>query len=161
MKTILVPIDFSGSTNRVCATALALAKALQGRVILLHSVPPPVMVSDYGSGVMVENYAEIAAASETASNRQLARLHAKLKTRSVAIKTVQSTGSAVSFILEQAQALRADYIVLGSHGHTALYNLLMGSTAHGVLAKATCPVVVVPPATRPAVARPPRKRPRQ
>jgi nucleotide-binding universal stress UspA family protein len=154
MKTILVPIDFSGITNRVCATALTLAKAVQGRVVLLHSVPPPVMVSDYGSGVMVQNYSEIATASETAANRQLARLQARLKGRS-AIKTMQSTGSPVTFILEQAKALRADYIVLGSHGHTALYDLLMGSTAHGVLAKATCPVVVVPPATRAAGAKRP------
>jgi nucleotide-binding universal stress UspA family protein len=158
MKTILVPIDFSAITNRVCATALALAQAVKARVVLLHSVPAPVVVSDYGSGVMVENYAEIAAASETAANRQLTRLHSRLKRGAVAIKTVQSTGTPVPFILEQAKALRAAYIVLGSHGHAALYNLLMGSTAHGVLAKATCPVIIVPPVKRPAKSGPPKKK---
>jgi universal stress protein A len=35
--------------------------------------------------------------------------------------------------------------VLGSHGHTAFYDLLVGSTAAGVLKHAPCPVVVVPP----------------
>jgi nucleotide-binding universal stress UspA family protein len=158
MKTILVPIDFSAITDRVCATAIALARALKARVVLIHSVPAPVMVSDYGSGTMVENYAEIAAASESAANRQLARLHSRLKRRAVVLKTVQSTGTPVPFILEQAQALRADYIVLGSHGHAALYNLLMGSTAHGVLAKASCPVVIVPPVQRPAKSGPPKKK---
>jgi len=35
--------------------------------------------------------------------------------------------------------------VMGSHGHTALYDLLLGSTTHGVLFRAPCPVVIVPP----------------
>jgi len=66
----------------------------------------------------------------------------------VPVTTVQASESAVGFILAQAGALRADYIVMGSHGHAALYELLAGSTAHGVLLKAACPVVVVPPAGR-------------
>jgi nucleotide-binding universal stress UspA family protein len=161
MKTILVPIDFSAITDRVCKTAVALTQALKGRVVLLHSVPAPVMVSDYGSGVMMENYAEIAEASESAGNRQLARLQSRLRRRTVTIKTVQASGPPVPFILAQAQALRADYIVMGSHGHAALYNLLVGSTAHGVLAKASCPVIIVPPAKRPAKSAPPRKKRRR
>jgi nucleotide-binding universal stress UspA family protein len=34
---------------------------------------------------------------------------------------------------------------MGSHGHTAFYDLLVGSTTHGVLMRANCPVVIVPP----------------
>ncbi|MFN2624413.1 MAG: universal stress protein [Chthoniobacterales bacterium] len=48
-------------------------------------------------------------------------------------------------MVEQAEACGADYIVMGSHGHTALYELLVGSTTHNVLMKASCPVVIVPP----------------
>jgi nucleotide-binding universal stress UspA family protein len=39
---------------------------------------------------------------------------------------------------------KADFIVMGSHGHGALYNLLIGGTASGVIQKAPCPVVIVP-----------------
>ena len=46
--------------------------------------------------------------------------------------------------MEQAKKLGADYIVMGSHGHTALYDLLVGSTTHGVLMRAACPVVITP-----------------
>ena len=49
-------------------------------------------------------------------------------------------------IIEQAQQLAADYIVIGSHGHTALHDLLAGGTASGVLKRATCPVVIIPAA---------------
>ena len=59
---------------------------------------------------------------------------------------VQLTGAPVPLILEQAKALAADYIVMGSHGHTAFYDLLVGTTTHGVLKKAPCPVLVVPKA---------------
>ena len=34
---------------------------------------------------------------------------------------------------------------MGSHGHTALYDLLAGSTATGVIKRAPCPVVIMPP----------------
>lgn len=148
MKTILAPIDFSPITDRVCEAAIDLAKAVEGRLVLLHSVPPPIIASEYVP--MVENIVEIAAASEKAAVKQLARLQRKLQPRLVVVETVQLYGAPVAHILEQADALGADYIVMGSHGHTALYDLLAGSTAHGVLRKAPCPVVIVPPVMKAA-----------
>ena len=47
-------------------------------------------------------------------------------------------------ILECAKAVKADAIVMGRHGHGAMYNLLVGSVTEGVLKRATCPVVLVP-----------------
>jgi nucleotide-binding universal stress UspA family protein len=58
--------------------------------------------------------------------------------------TVQVVGSPVQHITSEAERTEADYIVMGSHGHTALYELLVGSTTHGVLKRAHCPVVIVP-----------------
>jgi nucleotide-binding universal stress UspA family protein len=47
-------------------------------------------------------------------------------------------------ILNQADALNADLIVMGRHGHGAMYHLLMGSATEGVLRHATRPVLLVP-----------------
>jgi len=55
------------------------------------------------------------------------------------------TGTPAQLILAQAEVEQADYIIMGSHGHTALYDLLVDSTTHQVLRKAKCPVVIVPP----------------
>ncbi len=142
MKTILAPIDFSPITDRVCSAAASLAKAVGGRLILLHSVAPPVVTSEYAP--MVENIAEISAASEEAAAKRMMRLQKKLQDRLVVVECMQFYGAPVPYILEQAKELSADYIVMGSHGHTALYDLLAGSTAHGVLRKAPCPVLIVP-----------------
>jgi nucleotide-binding universal stress UspA family protein len=142
MKTILAPVDFSPVTERVCTAAATLAKAVSGRLVLLHSVPPPVITSEYGP--LVENLSDIIAAGEKAAAKQLKRLQKKLQSQLVVVETLQFYGSPVPHILGQAETLGADYIVMGSHGHNALYELLVGSTAHGVLMKSPCPVVVVP-----------------
>jgi nucleotide-binding universal stress UspA family protein len=143
MKTILAPIDFSPATKQVCKEAATLAKAVNGRIVLLHVVPPPVITSEYGA--LMENIGELTAATEAAAAKQLKRVAAQLQRQFVVIESLKFTGAPVQVILEQAEELAADYIVLGSHGHTALYELLVGSTAHGVLMKAKCPVMIVPP----------------
>ena len=47
-------------------------------------------------------------------------------------------------ILDQANELNADLIVMGTHGHGAMYNLLVGSVTKGVLKHSTRPVLLMP-----------------
>jgi nucleotide-binding universal stress UspA family protein len=67
------------------------------------------------------------------------------------VEGVQCVGAPIQHIVRQAAT--ADYVAMGSHGHTALYDLLVGSTTHGVLMRAKCPVVIVPAEAK--VAKPP------
>ncbi len=146
MKTILAPVDFSGATAAVVSEAARLALAIQGRVVLLSIIQPPVITSEYAP--LMENMAEITAAGEKAAAKHLSKLQESLQQQSVPTETVQLNGAPIQHIIEQAKKIPADYIVMGSHGHTALYDLLVGSTTHGVLLRATCPVVIVPPVKR-------------
>ncbi|HEY0943656.1 MAG TPA: universal stress protein [Opitutaceae bacterium] len=148
MKIILTPVDFSAATTRVIEAASELAQAVSGQLVLLHVVQPPMVTSDYG--LAMENVQEILAVSEKAAARQLAHLTDQLGKKSISAKTVQANGVPVATILDQAAKQGADYIVMGSHGHTALYDLLVGSTTHGVLMKAPCPVLIVPPGKKKA-----------
>ena len=52
-------------------------------------------------------------------------------------------------ILAEAAQIGAGTTVIGSHGHGALYNLLMGSVAESIVKHATCPVLIVPAKTAP------------
>ena len=144
MNTILVAIDFSDVTTRVLEKATELAKALGGRLVVLHVIQPPVNLSA-SDPILVENTARITSAAEKAADKYLERLEKGLQADFGSVQVLRLTGAPVARILEQAAALPADYIVLGSHGHTAVYDLLVGSTAHGVLKKAPCPVIIVPP----------------
>ena len=143
MKTILTPVDFSSATAQVIDAAVDLARAVEGKVILLHSNQPPTVTADYG--LAMENVQEIISATEKASARQLEHLLRDLSNRGVDASSASATGPAVSAIVDKANEVNAAYIVMGSHGHTALYDLLVGSTTHGVLKKSTCPVLIVPP----------------
>lgn len=143
MKTILAPIDFSGVSDAVVNEAATLARALNGRVVLLTVIQPPIITSEYAP--MMENLAEITAAGEKAAAKKLADIEQRLQKDMVPAETIQVNGAPVAHIVEQAAKLAADYIVMGSHGHTAVYDLLVGSTTHGVLMRAKCPLVIVPP----------------
>jgi len=59
----------------------------------------------------------------------------------------EPTGSVVEEILKTADAIAADLIVMGSHGHGSVYNLLVGSVTEGVLKISKRPVLLVPTAT--------------
>jgi len=149
MKTILAPVDFSGATDAVVAEATALARALDGRIVLLTIIQPPAITNEYSA--LMDNLAEIVAAGEKNAAKRLAELESRLKADRVPVETMQLNGPPIRMIVEQARKLDADYIVMGSHGHTALYDLLVGSTTHlvgstthGVLMRATCPVVITP-----------------
>lgn len=144
MKTILTPIDFSDATDAVIGASVRLATATEAELVLLHVVTPPVVASEYG--LVMENVSEIIAAAEKASAKKLETLIKEVSGQGLKVRSLQIISSPVESILTAAEAEQADYIVMGSHGHSALYDLIVGSTTHGVLDKAPCPVVIVPPA---------------
>jgi len=146
MKTILTPVDFSPATRDVVRATLALASPLGAHIFLLHSLQPPLITTDYGIGVEVVQ--ESIALNEKAATRQLDHLRKLLTTQGLVVDTLLVNGLPAHNIAAQAAEVGADYIILGSHGHTAFYELLVGSTTHAVLQKSPCPVIVVPPSKK-------------
>jgi nucleotide-binding universal stress UspA family protein len=53
-------------------------------------------------------------------------------------------GHAAEAIVATAQEEKAGLIVMGTHGHGSLGNVVLGSVATGVLARSKCPVLLVP-----------------
>ena len=143
MKTILTPVDFSSATRGVLEAAADMARAVSGRVVLLHCIQNPVVTTDYG--LTAEVLQETIVLNQTAAKRQIAHLVQSLTAKGIPVSSRLATGFAPGNILDEARKTKAAYIVLGSHGHTAFYELLVGSTTHAVLKKAPCPVLVVPP----------------
>jgi nucleotide-binding universal stress UspA family protein len=142
MKTILAPIDFSSASEAVIAQASALARAVQGRLVFLSVVQPPLITSDYGP--LIDNIAEIVAAAERSATERLEKIRARVMAEVATVETDLAGGPPIQAIIEAAARYSADFIVMGSHGHTALYDLVIGSTTHGVLKRAKCPVLIIP-----------------
>jgi len=142
MKTILVPVDFSDCAPKVIKTASTIATAFSAHLVLLHVASPEPEFIGYDPGpqsVRDSVARELASEHATLQKFEQEINKAGLKTTALVIQ-----GYPVDKILAEANKVHADMIVLGSHGHGALRNLLVGSVAEGVLRKAGCPVLVVP-----------------
>ncbi len=146
MKTILVPLDFSDSAHVVIAKAAEIAPMLSAKIILLHVVEPVATYVPVGATMDVVAAAPPQMEIENIDlhEKRLASMAQPLKAAGLEVQTSVFIGLAVDDILEQAGKHKADYILLGSHGHGALYHLFSGSVVTGVLKRATCPVIVIP-----------------
>src|SRR5689334_20234156 len=145
MKTILAPIDFSDISDAVVREAEGLARGLNGRLVLLNVIQPALpLATDYLSPAVVQSAVEMTDAAEKSAARKLARIARKVEAEAVPVEAVHEIGDPVTVVLAKAESLPADFVVVGSHGHSALFDLVAGSVAHGVLRKAKCPVIVVP-----------------
>lgn len=146
MKTFLVPVDFSPVTEEVIDTAVSFARAFGGGVSLVHVVQPPVVTSEFA--LPVEVLQEAITAGEKAARTKLEGYATRLREAGLACTLSVVHGPPVTMIREEAEKAKADYIILGSHGHGKLYDFLVGSTASGIIKKATCGVIIVPPADK-------------
>lgn len=61
-----------------------------------------------------------------------------------AVRVRIEEGDVVEGIVAAASDEAADYLVIGTEGRSAIQDLILGSTANGILRRAPCPVVVVP-----------------
>jgi len=143
MKTFLVPVDFSAVSEEILDTAAGFARAFQGKVVLIHAIAPPIITGEYA--LPVEAIQDAMVAGEQAAHSKLKSYAKRLTEGGIANDLVVRHSSPVAAILDEAEAVRADFIIMGSHGHGKLYDLLVGSTASGVLKGATCGVIVMPP----------------
>lgn len=151
MKTVLAPIDFSRVSRRVIHAAVDLARLLQARVVLLHAVTAPTAIKPVAPA---DAPAQFAKALERGARMHLTRWQRELAQSRIAVAARCTPGDPVPAILRAAGELRANYIVLGSHGRSAPGPRILGTTSSGVIAGAPCPVVVIPATRR----RAPRRR---
>jgi nucleotide-binding universal stress UspA family protein len=137
-----VPIDFSDVTEKVLATARELARSFGSKIVLLHiSEPEPEFV---GFEPGPQSVRASVARDFKAEHQRLDELKASFAGQGSEVLALHIQGSIVEKILDQAAEHGAGLIVIGSHGHGALYSLLVGSVTTGVLKNAPCPVLVVP-----------------
>ena len=146
MKTFLVPIDFSAVSEEIIATAVTFARAFDGKVVLLHTVQSQVISSDYA--LPLEALHEAMLVEEKSATDKLARYAEIFHSADMAVETIVRQGPPVTAILEVADKLSADFIIMGSHGHGRLYDLLVGSTASGVIKGTKCGVIIMPPSEK-------------
>lgn len=143
-QKILVPIDFSDFNQTVIAKALDYAKLTQADVFLIHvaTLDLGVIVSETGFTYLPE--LEDTALKEEAE--QLEILQKEIQGKGFNCQAIIKQGIPADIILEEANSISADLIVIGSLGHNTLYNMLIGSVASEVIKNSKIPLLVIPKA---------------
>lgn len=142
MKTILAAIDFSPVSESVVQTATSLARATHAALVLLHVEAPEPEFVGYDPGP--QTVRDSVAKEIMADHRKLHDMAESLRNEGMDATALVVQGATAEKILEEAQQHDSDCIVLGSHGHGSLYDLLVGSVCDAVIRKADRPVMLIP-----------------
>jgi len=137
MKTILALIDFSDVSPRVLDQAQAHAKAFGGDVVLAHVVPPEPLVVDFEPPAVPPDVFKL-------RQQQLFVMRDTLIDNGVRATAQVYGGLLLETVLDEIVHINPDIIIMGSHGHGALYHLIAGSVTEGVIKNASHPVLVIP-----------------
>ena len=134
-KTVVVPVDFSTASADAVKTGLTLvANPADLHVIYVTAAPIPF------------NYAEGWALDDPPTRMKAAREHlAKFLDgkNATGVKSNIREGDPGLIIADYADEVRADLIVMPSHGYHGVKRLLLGSVAERVLRHANCPILVL------------------
>jgi nucleotide-binding universal stress UspA family protein len=139
---LLVPLDLSSATERVLATTIKLSRAMHANVFLLHVAAPEPDFVGYGAGSPAVR--DQVAHEHREEHRKLQAHAQALRDLGVDCTALLIQGPTADTILKEAERLEADLIVMATHGHGAVFDLLVGSISHSVLRQGKLPVVMVP-----------------
>jgi universal stress protein A len=140
IKRILCPTDFSATAQKALEYAVFLASSHNAELQLLHVVDHLHGFDNYLILSMAPH--EIAERMEKHANKDLSEVVNQIK-ETVKIQKAVRHGKTSVQIIEMAREVKADLIVMGSHGRTGLSHVIIGSVAEAVVRHAYCPVLVV------------------
>lgn len=134
-KHILLAADFTDFNDKTAQKAVEMAKLSGAKLSLVHAVEPLTAYAYAYSGAV-----EIEETMVTESKQQMAELGDGINVPVSDQHVIE--GPTKQAILQVANEIGADLIVIGSHGRHGLAHLL-GSTANAVLHSAKMDVLVV------------------
>ena len=140
-KTVLIPIDFSPASRDAAREALALVRGFGGRAIFLHVLDISYL---YPAAYGVEPVILPPVKPEDIEPEWQEFLDA-LPLTGITWEKQTTEGPAARQIAEAATVLKADLVVIGTHGRTGVAHMLLGSVAEAVLRLTECSVLTVRP----------------
>ncbi|MDH6250787.1 nucleotide-binding universal stress UspA family protein [Chryseobacterium sp. H1D6B] len=142
MINIVLPVDFGDKTDQLVDGAIKFAKEINGKINLIHVAP-----SDIGFAIGDMGFQYFPEVEENEIRQELIQLNKieqKISAHNIDCEHLLKQGIAKDIILEYANDKKADYIVMGSHGRSGIYDVFVGSLTKGLTKNSTIPVLVLP-----------------
>jgi nucleotide-binding universal stress UspA family protein len=142
LHRILVPTDFSKYSQSALTYGAAFAEKFGAELYLLHVVQdlslyvPDALALPTPVSPPMEQFAR-------AAREALERLIVDNQLRRFTVHAEVREGTTFYEIIRFARETNVDLIVMGTHGHTGLAHVLLGSVTEKVVRKAPCPVLTV------------------
>ena len=140
LKHVLVPVDFTETSDRALDYAVELASRFDARLTVMHAYEVPVY--GFPDGAFIAT-GDVASRISTAAQKALDALIEGRAGRGVSLQGVLRTGVAWEETNRAAEELGADLTVTGTHGRRGLARALLGSVAENIIRTATKPVLVI------------------
>jgi len=140
LQTILVATDFSETSATGVDWAIELARTHGARIELIHALLVPSRATDF-----VPSPPDPTEELQAAASARLNEITQRVSDLGIEVASDLRLGIPSQIIIEAAQEMAADLIVIGTRGLTGLRHLLLGSTAERVVQHAHCPVLTVHP----------------
>lgn len=142
MKEIICPVDFSRTSQTALNYAAAIAKQLNAQLTLLHVYELPVLYGDAPFLAVQQLGSEIEEAASGNLNKEADALLAS--SPGLVIEKILICGIPSSEIIKLADKRKADLIVMGTKGLSAVERLFIGSTTERVFHHVSVPVLCIP-----------------
>lgn len=140
IRRIVCATDFSEASKRAYEYAVDLAAKLGAAVSVIHAYQIPAYTLPDG---MVEVPVEVESSVRERLNEQLQEFTRGIDTKGVSIDAHLLDGVPYVEITHAARELKADLVVIGTHGRTGLAHLLLGSVAERVVRTCEAPVLTI------------------
>ena len=137
LKRILVPIDFGKASEAALRHGVALARAFNARLFMLHVPEHP------GAAAAAEYPIGLFETMQNAAYDQLGNLLTEAELHELNPARAMRLGKPADEIVKYAVEREIDLIVMGTHGRDGIARMLVGSVAETVVRRASCPVLTV------------------
>lgn len=140
VKTILVPTDFSSHARTALEWAIGLAKTFDASIHLMHAYHLPIAISGPDQVALPRDFwSEI----RDAAARKLDKSADLVVQAGLSVEQHLSQAQPSTAIVELADKIGADLIVIGTRGLSGLKHVMLGSVAERTVRHAPCPVLTV------------------
>ncbi|HNU15955.1 MAG TPA: universal stress protein, partial [Chitinophagaceae bacterium] len=145
MNKILHPTDFSENASIALQFAFNLSEKLNAELVILHIAELPTIMNSSASAASFTEMEEEKKASIIGQLKKYTTDCFKdIDSSSKILFEAKLNSSTVTGIVEAIIEADADLVVIGTKGQSKLKEVIMGSTAKGLVAKAPCPVLTIP-----------------
>ena len=142
LRNILVAVDFNDAVGEILGYAEGLAQKFGAKVWVVHVAEPEPDFVGYEPGP--QYIRDMKAEELSEEHRNLQNICDTFLSEEIEKEALLIQGSTVETVLEEAEKLKSDLLIVGTHKHSFLHNLLQESVSLELLKRSSIPLLAIP-----------------